>query len=309
MADLAGLLLNREQTRDRDAVLRLRDSASATYEARLALDKTTTRTAAATEVERIQVTSTGTAAASLAARHKWFIENGSGNFNEMHRKDVIIATVTDASEDATVQYSVMKGGTLTQVFELKGSDQTVNVAGRLTTTDGVASGTVRVVGGRANQIVAASTAITNTSTETAFSNGAYTIPANTMKASTSIRFRAFGIATATNSTDTLTITVRLGATGVTAQIVAQTIALDVADNDIFVIDGLIVIRTAGASGTMVAMTQHSIGVPDTATTRQDSMASAAIDTTVARDLTVTATWSVASASNSCRLDIFEVQIE
>lgn len=226
--------------------------------------------------------------------------------------DILIAAQTGGNSSAYIwvdasasNLRLYAAGTLIAAL----TTTTLDVTGRLTTTDAVASGTVRVVGGRAYQVVAASTAITNTVTETAFSNGVYTIPADTLKASTSIRFRIQGIATATNATDTLQITVRLGAAGVAAQIVTQTIALDVEDNDIFVLDGHITIRTAGASGTMVAYSQHSIGAADTATTRMDAMASAAIDTTASRDLTCTATWSVADAGNSCRLDIMEVQVE
>ena len=54
-----------------------------------------------------------------------------------------------------------------------------NFTGRLTTTDGVASGTAKVIGGLAYSNVAASSAVTSTSAETAF-DAHYNIPANTL---------------------------------------------------------------------------------------------------------------------------------
>jgi predicted RecA/RadA family phage recombinase len=149
---------------------------------------------------------------------------------------------------------------------------------------------------------AASAAVTNTTVQTAFDKS-YTIPASTLRPGDVIRVRAQGIATATNSTDTLNAILRIGTVDVIA-----TAALDVADNDIFVIDADIVIRTNGASGTFVAGGSSNIGVPGTATTKAKSKASTAIDTTATQSVNVTATWSVASASNSCRLDILDVQI-
>src|ERR1700742_4406776 len=57
------------------------------------------------------------------------------------------------------------------------------------------------LGGLLYNQVAAGTALTNSTTETLL--GSFTIPANTLKAGDLLRFRYQGIATATNSTDTL----------------------------------------------------------------------------------------------------------
>ncbi|MDX1968036.1 MAG: DUF2190 family protein [Planctomycetaceae bacterium] len=150
--------------------------------------------------------------------------------------------------------------------------------------------------------VAASTAITNTTTQTAFDQ-AVTIPANVLKVGDIIRVRCQGIATATNSTDTLNATVRLGTTDIVA-----TGAIDVANNDIFVIEVDIVIRTIGATGTLVAAGFTAIGAAGTATARPQFKASTAVDTTAALSVNTTATWSVANAGNSCRLDVMNVQL-
>ena len=88
------------------------------------------------------------------------------------------------------------------------------------------------------------------------------------------------------------------------------IATDATDNDIFTGEALIQIRTAGASGTLVAVASGNI-VP--AATRVavpvfQITASATIDTTAAQVVGVGADWSAASSSNSARLDIMVVEI-
>jgi predicted RecA/RadA family phage recombinase len=144
--------------------------------------------------------------------------------------------------------------------------------------------------------VAASTAVTNTTSETAFDQS-YTFVANALKAGQRINIRAQVIATATNSTDTLTVKLKIGST-----VIVATAAVDVANSDIAYIDADVTIRTDGASGTIVAAGHQALGTPGTVTAKPFNLASTAIDTTATQAITVTATWSVASASNSCRLD-------
>lgn len=153
--------------------------------------------------------------------------------------------------------------------------------------------------------VAASTAISDTTTETAFSNASYTIPANMLRAGSLIRFGWQGIATATNSTDTLLIKAYVGSTAV-----ATGTATDVANNAIFAGEASVAIRTIGASGTFVASSSHT-KVPAaslTASRVDEIVASTTIDTTAAVVISVKATWSVQSASNSARNDIFWLTI-
>lgn len=147
---------------------------------------------------------------------------------------------------------------------------------------------------------AASAAISNTVAETAFDKS-YTIPANTLAVGDIIRVRVQVIATSTNSTDTLTLKLKIGTT-----VIIATAAVDVANNDIGYIEADLIIRTIGASGTFVATGNQGLGTPGTVTAKPFNLASTAIDTTATQAITVTATWSVASASNSCRLDILTV---
>lgn len=162
-------------------------------------------------------------------------------------------------------------------------------------------------GGVVYRTVAASTALTASSTETALSS--YTIPADTLKAGTIIKVRYQGIATATNSTDTLTVKLYIG--GLSGTAILTGTATDVADNAIVAGEACIVIRAAGASGTLVAVGTHT-DVPAASGTATHGIteitASTTIDTTATQAITVGYKWSTTSGSNSCRNDIFVVEI-
>lgn len=151
-------------------------------------------------------------------------------------------------------------------------------------------------------IVAASTAVTADNTENTFSNGTYNMSANTFAAGDVVRVRGQGIATATNSTDTLTIKVKNG-----SNVLLNSGAVDVADNDIFYFDLDFVCRSIGTSGTFTSCGAIALGTPGTVTLKPGFKASTTLNTQTTVDVKVTATWSVNSASNSCRLDIYDVQ--
>lgn len=152
---------------------------------------------------------------------------------------------------------------------------------------------------------AASTAISNTTTETAFSTKA-TLLANSLAPGSLIRIRYQGIATSTNATDTLAVKLYIGGLAGTALI--SHAATDVANNDVFQGEFEVLIRTIGPSGTMVGTgTYKSVpAAAGTATYKDAIIASTAIDTTAAQDIVVSATWSAASASDSVRLDFLRV---
>lgn len=154
---------------------------------------------------------------------------------------------------------------------------------------------------------AASAAVTNTTTETLFDTQ-YSIPASALKAGSVLKIRYQGIATATNATDTLAVKLYIG--GLTGTVLISHAATDVANNDVFSGEYQLTIRTAGASGTMVGCgTYKSVPAAEgTATYKDDILASTAIDTTAAQVVGVSATWSVANAGNSCRLDVLTVEI-
>ena len=153
---------------------------------------------------------------------------------------------------------------------------------------------------------APSTAITATSTETAFSTK-WTMPANYVRPGSVIKIKFQGIATATNSTDTLTIKLYLGGLAGTALLTLA--ARDVANNDIFSGEFDVIIRTVGSTGTFVG-TGMQTASPNAAGTAVLSafLGSTAIDTTTSKDVVVSATWSTTNAGNSCRLDLLTVEV-
>jgi len=145
----------------------------------------------------------------------------------------------------------------------------------------------------------------NTTTEAIFDEN-YTIPANTLAVGDTIKIRAFGTVTDSNSTDTLTCYLRIG--GLTGTAIATTAAVDVADSDIFVFDSVLTIRTIGATGTVVGSTSYQD--PDAAGTapKWSTLAETAIDTTADQQVCVSADWSVAHADNEANLDQLVVEV-
>lgn len=151
-------------------------------------------------------------------------------------------------------------------------------------------------------VVGPSTAISNTTTETAFDKSV-ALAANSLKVGDVIRTHFQGIATATNSTDTLAVKLYVGTVNV-----LTIAAVNATDNDIFYGFFDTVIRTIGASGTLVGCgISAALGATGGAAITAYK-ASTTVDTTAALDVSVKATWSVASASNSCRLDVLNVSV-
>lgn len=149
--------------------------------------------------------------------------------------------------------------------------------------------------------IAESAEVENTTTETAFDKS-YTIPANTLKAGDILRVKACAFVVDNNSTDTLTLRLKIGSTTIIA-----TAAVDVADNDVGLIEADILIRTIGGSGTLVAYGTQGLGVPGTVTAKLFRKASTAVDTTATQAITVTAEWSVAHADNEVSLTALVVE--
>lgn len=177
----------------------------------------------------------------------------------------------------------------------------LNLDAVTTVTDGVTSGTLRTVGGRAYNPVAASSNVTNTVSETDFSTS-YTAPANSFKVGSLVHIRGYGIVPTTNSTDTLTIKVYFGTVAV-----LTTAAVDVANDDIFTFDIMLTVRTTGASGTFVGCCFYQD--PDAAgTAPRWSTVADNVDTTGTVAIKASATWSVADPGNVCNLQMLAVTI-
>ena len=165
------------------------------------------------------------------------------------------------------------------------------------------------VGGQAATKTAASSALTNTTDETALDSLA--IPANTLVAGSTIRVQGMSIVTVVTSNPDLQFFLSLGPTSTalaSREEIITTTDAEVAANDVFYVDAVIQVRTIGSSGTAVAMCEYQD--PDAVGTqaKRTIKASFTLNTTVEQTLAVSAQWSAASASNSCRSDVFCVDI-
>ncbi len=147
------------------------------------------------------------------------------------------------------------------------------------------------------EVVAPSTTVTNTTTETTFSNSTYTIPANYLQVGDQIVIRGRATLTAHNGTDTHNVKVYIGST-----LVASTGAVNIATNGVVEWALFLTIRTIGATGTFVASGYMLAGTPGTATPVGAVLSSTTIDTTATQQIKVTTTASAASAGNVIQLD-------
>lgn len=212
-----------------------------------------------------------------------------------------------AAEEFMDTYNVTTAGTAeASKAVVLDSSKGFAFAGRITTTDGVASGTNRVIGGLAYSNTAASTTIGNTGgSETAF-DLAYTIPANTLKAGTKVRVRYAGFGVTGVGSDTFAHKLYIGGTGGTALITSATAVL--ATNATFTGEAEAIVRTAGATGTFISFgTYKQSSAEGTMTVKDDYVASTTINTTASQQIVVSGTWNSNNA-NSARLDILFVEI-
>lgn len=157
----------------------------------------------------------------------------------------------------------------------------------------------------ANQAVSAT--IGNDGAETAY-NRSYTIPANRLVAGSVIHIKAcVQVIGAAAGAETLLNNVRIG--GLAGTLLAATTAVNGVQNEVTFFDIIVIIRTAGSAGTLVAMgfkselAASAAGVLDPV-----FLGSTAINTTVAQQIVVTADWSAAAADATSALQILEVEI-
>lgn len=178
-----------------------------------------------------------------------------------------------------------------------------STTGRLTTTDGVTSGTDRIVGGTAFAQSTPTTVTNTVSTEQTFGAG-YTIPANTLKAGSRLKVTWHGEVTASAGADTLTIKVYVGGALVT------TASVDTSVNDKFAGDLVLVSSDApGASVACYGFAQYTDPAATTWKIAHTGNGGASINTNAAVLVKVTATWSATTATNTAALDLFTVEIE
>lgn len=149
----------------------------------------------------------------------------------------------------------------------------------------------------------AGTALSDSTTETSLARK--TFAANELSEGKLFRFGGAVRATATNSTDTLAIGLRFGSSTTPGSntACAASAAVDVANNDAAIVDGIIEVQSATR-----AVIYGTISDVDAEGSKLQAtffeILTIAADTVYYLDLT--GTWSVASASNSCQAEAFHV---
>ena len=125
--------------------------------------------------------------------------------------------LTVAAQAGAVTYTIPDAGASAS-FVMTAGAQTVagakSLTGRATTTDGVASGTARVIGGRAYSAISATDNLLASAGASAHVDFAqtYSIPANTLGANSVVRIRGSVAATNVDGTDTLEVKLYIGGT-------------------------------------------------------------------------------------------------
>lgn len=156
------------------------------------------------------------------------------------------------------------------------------------------------------QNVAQSTTLTNSTVETVFSNGTYTLPANFLQVGDVINIKAEFKDIAVNSTDTITYRLRIG--GVAGTVIFAFPAVNPVVNDIGYIDIQLVITAIGVSGSFVASGHYGAGAQGTATEKPLIVAASTVNTTVSEAIVASGQWSVANAGDQCALTNMTVTV-
>lgn len=162
-------------------------------------------------------------------------------------------------------------------------------------------------------IVASSSFITNTASETAFDLSVPIPAGRVVSVGTVLKIRAKARVTGGNGSNTLQMRCRLDTTA--GVLLGQTPAVDVTDlgGDLAVLDLVATVRAVGASGTLVADGFGGISPGQLVTTGGNVQATGtagtvAVDWTVAHTIIITALWNAASPSNAVLLEDLVVTI-
>lgn len=209
------------------------------------------------------------------------------------------ALKVDTISESTADAGVTADGVLLK-------DGGATLTDRITTTDGVASGAARVLGGRVDVDVANGTAHTNSTTETVLTS--YSIPANTIKLGTIVRVRFCARVSADAGATTLTCKLLLGTTTLTGTVLIQSAAVDTSTGYLFAGEFNLYGRAApGAAAAVVGVGYYNDPAAIGGAMLLGNLATTNFATNGALLLELTADWSAADA-NSVRSEIWEVEV-
>lgn len=210
-----------------------------------------------------------------------------------------------ASGETNVPMTISAKGT--GALTLGQATGSIPCVARVTTTDGVSSGTARVVGGRAyvkTTLTDAVTAATSNGNHTDFAS-TYSIPANTLGLGSVTKIRGLVRVTDASGTDTLEIKVYIGATTL-----LTTTAFDPdAANDLVRFEFML--TSLAAAGATAAHVGEGVWVTSDGGSLVHGVASLAstnLATNGALVIKASAKWSSNTASTSANLDSLYVEI-
>lgn len=194
-------------------------------------------------------------------------------------------------------------------FATTNGSEVVSTTAVLTTTDRVAGGTARRIGGLASTHADTSASITSTAdvdAETIFSNGTYTIPANTIRAGSIVHIRAMVRVSDGATTETLIARLRLN--GLAGTLLGATNNVDVATADMAIFD--VFLEGHGAPGASVEVSWSGFVTNFAAVDASPSIRLASgvanFATNGALDIVMTAQWTGANAGDDVELEHFSV---
>lgn len=142
-------------------------------------------------------------------------------------------------------------------------------------------------------------------TEAIMSGGSYAIPADSLLAGDTLRYQILVKVGLGVSDDTLRLRVRVG--GLTGTVIADTTAIDIVTDDVFLLQGEIDLFTVGASGTGNAVTLLTADLDAGSATNAQLASLSALDTTANITLCVTGVYDASAAdTNSATVHQFTV---
>jgi len=206
------------------------------------------------------------------------------------------------TDNLAAAWTIKEGTNAYLTFVTTDNAEAINATKRLTTTDGVASGTARVVGGRAASDTSLPTATNTVNTILPIGSG-YTIPANTLKTGSKVVVYAHYEVTTSAGATTLTFTLTLG--GATVQ---ATSAVDTSLHDKGWMRFEFMCGTAGAGAKIYGSGTYIDPAGTTVKTFHTASGGTSLDTTSAQVVLPNATWSANGSDNVVTLDAFTVEI-
>ena len=254
------------------------------------------------------------------AAGQWYVIRNAGASNNLVVKDSAGTTIVtlapgdwawlmSGTVSGTTSWHVALSSTGLAGLTLTGALAAVAAAftGRVTTTDGVASGTARVVGGLLSAVTATAP-LTATASETVLAS--VSLPAGTIKAGTTIRYRAAVRVTGNVGSDTLTMRTRLGPTTLIGTAIVASAAVAMVADDVAIIEGVITGRAApGGTASVASSATGIVKVGGTAA----SFGAAPVPSNFATNgvllLEFTGQWSSNSGTNNASLYQFDVLAE